>query len=119
MKIIKDIKEILPEVFHIQLLGDVDYVSYPELKKMFSKLISAGHYKLIIDFTYATHIDSSGLGAVTSAHIKANSHGGKILLVNNHKEINKIFDITGLSKVISIYPDIETALGNMNEELNS
>ncbi len=110
MKILKEVKTIKPDILYIELTGDIDYVSYSELKKLFAKIISKGTRKLIIDLTHASHIDSSGLGAITSAHIKISSLKGQIFLVSANKEINKIFDIAGLSKVIRIYPDTESSL---------
>ena len=110
MKVLKDLKETRPGLTLVELTGDIDYVSYSELKKLFSKLISSGHKNIIIDFTDTKHIDSSGIGAVTSANIKVNSLNGKLYLVSSKTEINKIFDITGLSKVMKIYPNVQMVL---------
>ena len=40
MKVLKDLKETRPGLTLVELTGDIDYVSYSELKKLFSKLIS-------------------------------------------------------------------------------
>lgn len=110
MKVLKDIKDIGSETAHVELTGDVDFVSYSDLKKLFAKVIAAGKKKIIIDLTDAKHIDSSGIGAITSAHIKINSLGGKIYIVSSNSSINKIFDLTGLSKVIKIHENLKSAI---------
>lgn len=115
MKILKDIGEIEPGTVHLELTGDVDYVSYSELKKLLSKIISSGTKKIIIDLSSAKHIDSSGIGAITSAHIKINSTGGKIYIVSCNEGINRIFDITGLSKVIKIHRDLSSAMSDIKK----
>ncbi len=111
MKSLKAIKELENNVTHIILQGEVDYVTYPDLRKLFSKLISEGKNKLIIDLMNITYIDSSGLGAIASAHVKVNSVGGFIKLINSKPDTKKILDIAGISKVIPVFTDLKSACG--------
>jgi anti-anti-sigma factor len=110
MKVLKDIKDLDDNITHIILHNEVNYATYPDLKKLFSKIISDNKRKLLVDLNNVAFIDSSGLGAIASAHIKLNSMDGILKLINKKDDIRKILDITGLSKVIEIFPDLDTAI---------
>ncbi|GEM_PF-391617 len=107
----------LSENIHlVSLEGDIDFLVYPELKKQLLKLIESGKINMIINLEKVNYIDSSGLGAITSAHLKVTSMGGNIKIVSPSTDINKIFDITGLSKVVKIFPSQEMAMESFNSE---
>ncbi len=110
-------KDISEQVHLVSLEGDIDFLVYPELKKQLLKLIESGKINMIINLDKVNYIDSSGLGAITSAHLKVTSMGGNIKIVSPNADINKIFDITGLSKVVKIYPNQESALTSFNAEV--
>lgn len=109
-------KDLSENVHLVSLEGDIDFLVYPELKKQLLKLIESGKINMIINLEKVNYIDSSGLGAITSAHLKVTSMGGNIKIVSPSTDINKIFDITGLSKVVKIFPSQEMALESFNTE---
>ena len=117
MNPIVESKDITDNIHLVSLEGDIDFLVYPELKKQLLKLIESGKINMIINLEKVNYIDSSGLGAITSAHLKVTSIGGNIKIVSPNADINKIFDITGLSKVVKIYPNYETALETFNAEI--
>ena len=110
-------KDITEKIHLVALEGDIDFLVYPELKKQLLKLIESGKINMIINLDKVNYIDSSGLGAITSAHLKVTSIGGNIKIVSPNADINKIFDITGLSKVVRIHPTFEAALETFNTEI--
>ncbi|MDQ7823823.1 MAG: STAS domain-containing protein [Candidatus Eremiobacteraeota bacterium] len=117
MNPIVESKDIAENIHLVSLEGDIDFIVYPELKKQLLKLIESGKINMIVNLDKVNYIDSSGLGAITSAHLKVTSMGGNIKIVSPNSDINKIFDITGLSKVVKIYSDYNTALSSFNAEI--
>lgn len=113
MKVLKGIKELDNHITHIILHEEVNYATYPELKKLFSKLILENKRNLVIDLCDVTYLDSSGLGAIASAHIKVSSIDGVLKIINKKSDIKKILDITGLSKVIEVLPDLDAAINSI------
>jgi anti-sigma B factor antagonist len=109
-------RDISENIHLVALEGDIDFLVYPELKKQLLKLIESGKINMIINLDKVNYIDSSGLGAITSAHLKVTSMGGNIKIVSPNADINKIFDITGLSKVVKIYPTQDNAMESFGAE---
>lgn len=109
MKIAKEITDMGDNVFLVPLQGEIDYVTYLEVKKLFAKLFAENKINLILNLEDVKYMDSSGLGAITSAHIKTNALGGSIKIVSPNRDINKVFDLTGLSKVVVVYKSVDEA----------
>ena len=110
MKVLKGIKDLDNNITHVILHDEVNYATYPELKKLFSKLISENKRNLVVDLCEVTYLDSSGLGAIASAHIKVSSVDGVLKIISQKSDIKKILDITGLSKVIEVLPNLDEAI---------
>lgn len=88
---------------YFYLEGEFDIYCYPELKKEFLEAIDDGYYNFIIDLTKVTYIDSTFLGVVGSLRKKTREHRGKIGLVIQDKNIRRVFEITGLDRILLIY----------------
>lgn len=116
MNPIVESKDVADNIHLVSLEGDIDFLVYPELKKQLLKLIESGKINMIVNLDKVNYIDSSGLGAITSAHLKVTSMGGNIKIVSPNADINKIFDITGLSKVVKIYPSFDAAVTSFKNE---
>ncbi len=107
---IKSLNEPDNNITAISFSGDIDYVTYPDMKKLFMRLTADEKNKFIIDLNKVTYIDSSGLGSITSLHIKTSKNGGFVKIISTNPEINKILKLTGLSKVIPVYENLDEAL---------
>src|ERR1700749_2063601 len=91
-----DIKteQLSGDAYVISLTGEVDLYTAPEFKQQLLEVISQGGKNVIVDFSGTTFIDSTTLG----------------VLVCSDRNITKIFEITGLDKVFTIYPTREEAV---------
>src|SRR5207244_245871 len=63
-----------------------------------------GARQVIVDFSQTTFIDSTTLGVLVGGVKRLRPNGGELLLVCSDRNITKIFEITGLDRVFSIYP---------------
>ena len=89
--------------------GEIDIYSAPEFKYSMLEAIEGHRNELIIDLTGVNFIDSTGLGVLVSASRQIINRKGKLLLVADDQIILNIFEITGINKIISIYPTIKEA----------
>lgn len=93
--------------------GELDLETAPLFKETIDKKLnqyeSVRH--LILDLEKVSFIDSSGLGAILGRYKRLSGQGGKISAVKVSKPIKRIFEISGLLKVISIYENCHQALG--------
>jgi anti-sigma B factor antagonist len=77
-------------------------------------LIAEGHRKFILNLAELSWINSSGLGLFIGARRLVDEAGGVMVLCNVNQRIQGILDVTALSTVWDIYPDIESALAELH-----
>jgi anti-sigma B factor antagonist len=88
----------------ISLAGEVDLYTAPEFKQQLLDVISKGGKQVVVDFTNTTFIDSTTLGVLVGGVKRLREQNGRLSLVCSDRNITKIFEITGLDRVFTIYP---------------
>ena len=94
----------------VEVSGEIDVYTAPRLREKIISLVDAGNYRLIIDMERVEFLDSTGLGVLVGGLKRVRQYDGGIDLVCTQGRILRIFRITGLSKVFSIYESVEQAL---------
>jgi anti-sigma B factor antagonist len=100
----------------IALTGEVDLYTAPELKTQMLDVIANGAMDVIVDFTQTTFIDSTTLGVLVGGVKRLREKGGRLSIVCNDRNITKIFEITGLDRVFTIYPTRTEAIERLDSE---
>ena len=98
------------ETYVISLTGEVDLYTAPEFKQQLLNVISEGGKDVIVDFTDTTFIDSTTLGVLVGGVKRLRAEDGRLSLVCSDRNITKIFEITGLDRVFTIYTTRDEAL---------
>ena len=93
----------------IEVRGEVDVHSAPELRDRLIEVLDAGHSSVVVDLSWLSFIDSTGLGALVAARNHANSTGATLRLVCKTERLLKVFRITGLHEVFEIHPTLAMA----------
>lgn len=95
----------------VKLNGEIDHHSSKTIKETIDNEYSAQNAKnIIIDFTNVSFMDSSGIGMIMGRYKKLVPRGEiKIFGVNDN--IKRIFDISGLHKIITIHESLQAATG--------
>jgi anti-sigma B factor antagonist len=114
-----DIKteQLSESTYVISLAGEVDLYTAPEFKQQLLEVISQGAKTVIVDFTSTTFIDSTTLGVLVGGVKRLRTNDGQLTLVCSDRNITKIFEITGLDRVFSIYESRADAVAAAGEEL--
>ena len=107
-----DIKteQVSENAYVISLAGEVDLYTAPEFKQQLLEVIGQGGKHVIVDFTSTTFIDSTTLGVLVGGVKQLRTNDGQLSLVCDDRNITKIFEITGLDKVFTIYASREAAV---------
>jgi anti-sigma B factor antagonist len=92
------------DAFVISLAGEVDLYTAPEFKQQLLEVIGQGGKQVIVDFSDTTFIDSTTLGVLVGGVKRLRTNEGQLSLVCSDRNITKIFEITGLDRVFTIYP---------------
>ncbi len=95
--------------------GEIDVYSAPKLRERLITLVDSGSYNLIVDMEAVEFLDSTGLGVLVGGLKRVRAHDGYIDLVCTQGRILRIFRITGLSKVFSIYDSVAEAVAAHGE----
>jgi anti-sigma B factor antagonist len=101
------------DAYVILLAGEVDLYTAPEFKQQLLEVIGQGGKQVIVDFTNTTFIDSTTLGVLVGGVKRLRTNEGQLSLICSDRNITKIFEITGLDRVFTIYPTRDEALSNV------
>ncbi len=89
--------------------GEVDVYTAPRLREKLVELVSQGKHQIIVDLESVDFLDSTGLGVLVGGLKRLRTHEGDLGLVCTQNRILKVFEITGLTKVFSIYESVDAA----------
>ena len=111
-----DIKteQLSDDSYVISLAGEVDLYTAPEFKQQLLDVIGKGAKNVIVDFSNTTFIDSTTLGVLVGGVKRLRTNDGQLSLVCSDRNIKKIFEITGLDRVFTIYPTRVEAVEQLN-----
>ena len=68
---------------------------------------------IIFDFKNIRFMDSSGIGVIIGRYKKISSEGGKVSVVNVNDRVKKIFNLSGMNKIINIYDTYEEVASSL------
>ena len=100
--------------FVIALAGEVDLYTAPEFKQQLLDVIGQGAKDVVVDFSDTTFIDSTTLGVLVGGVKRLRTNDGQLSLVCSDRNITKIFEITGLDRVFTIYPTRDEAISKLH-----
>jgi len=86
-----------------------------ELKNLLSTQMTMRQTKIIADLSQCSHIDSTFIGVLVISHKELIKKGGELKLIEPLEPANELFHLTGVNKIINIYPSIEEALKSFNK----
>jgi anti-sigma B factor antagonist len=98
----------------IALAGEVDLYTAPEFKQQLLEVIDQGGRDVIVDLSNTTFIDSTTLGVLVGGVKRLRTNDGQLSLVCSDRNITKIFEITGLDRVFTIYASRDEALSKLD-----
>ncbi len=98
-------------IFIVRIEGELDLSSVGEFRQTVDEVLDNQRSKyLLMNLEQLTFIDSSGLGAILGRYKKVNLLGGRILVTNIKPQITRIFELSGLHKILAVYPTEAEAL---------
>ncbi len=105
-----DVKTIPEDTFTVvEIRGEVDLYSSPDLRKVLLQLTSASTPVLIIDLGNVKYMDSSGVATLVEALQQVGKYDGKLKLAQLRDAVKDVFELSRLDKVFDIYSSLESA----------
>ena len=109
--------------FPVELTGGVPVVMAPEeiditnaggLRAALEQAAGNGAETLVVDLTRTRFCDSAAIHALVGAHKRARAAGGQVLLAVSGAAVPRIFEITGIDRVLPRFPSVAAALAHIS-----
>jgi anti-sigma B factor antagonist len=89
--------------------GEFDLVSAPVLERALSRLLDSDSELIIVDLRGLEFMDSTGLHVLIQAHQQMHEAGRRLALVRAREQVQRLFDLTGLTDALTIVDSPEDA----------
>ncbi len=99
-----------PDVAVLVLHGQADLHTAPELREQLHGVIDDGAFHVVVDLTDATFVDSMTLGVLLGGVKRLRPQGGQLRVVVNGPGLRRIFEVTLLDRVFSLFSTRAEAL---------
>jgi anti-sigma B factor antagonist len=81
-----------------------------KLRDVIQGLLNDGHRKLLLNMSDVLHIDSSGIGELMTTYTTVKRDGGELKLLNLHKNVRNLLQVTRLYTIFDVQDDLSTAV---------
>jgi anti-sigma B factor antagonist len=94
----------------VALAGELDLYSADAFRTALDEALEEGATRLAIDLTSVDFIDSVALGVLANAMKRLRTAGGGLAVVTGNPQIVRVFEITGLDRMLVLAPSLSDAL---------
>lgn len=103
--------EVKHDVLCIRLDGELDHHTAEELRELASKAIEQHDIRhIVLNLEHLTFMDSSGLGVILGRYKQIKQVHGEMVVCAISPAIKRLFDMSGLFKIIRLEQTEEFAL---------
>lgn len=95
-----------------KITTDLDYEGLE--KDVFGKL-NQNYFRIIFNLEHLTHTNSSGISLFMRTMTKARIMGGELVLANVNGNVEKIFKLSKLDEIYTIYPNTADAINHFKK----
>jgi anti-sigma B factor antagonist len=89
-------------VWLVGVRGRLDQSMTPQLNEKLTSLLKNGRYRLMVDLSGVTYINSGGLRCLVSAWRSTRAENGDLVLFGLNDRILEVFTMVGFDKVFKI-----------------
>jgi anti-sigma B factor antagonist len=86
----------------VQVGGEIDVATGPQLLAVLVELVDRGFYQLIVDVEQVTFLDCAGIRVLVDARRRVQEHGGSLRLVRPTRRVERVLALTGMTTVFPI-----------------
>lgn len=95
----------------IKVKQDLDHHNTLSIREQSDKLLDKGQIKSIVfDFSGTDFMDSSGIGVIMGRYKRLTLSGGKIFVTGINRNLDRIFRMSGLYRIVPKFDSIEEAV---------
>jgi anti-sigma B factor antagonist len=95
----------------IELKGRLDGATSKALEDRFAAILDGGAKQLVLDFAGLDYVSSAGLRVLLMAAKRIKTSQGRLAICALRPDVLEVFEISGFSKIFSLYASRAEALG--------
>ena len=107
--------EIDSGVWEIRIEGSLDWSNFAKVEDAIAGLFQKGVYRLVVNLKNTKYISSAGFGCFISSLDTAMKNNGDIVFAATPPEIQDVFNILGLSRILRFADDEKQALAQLKK----
>jgi len=93
----------------IKLIGTLDMNGTYSVEVDFVRHCAGANVRVLVDLSKVNYLSSIGIPMLINTARSVASRGGKMVLLNPQRNVTEILELTGISQIIDIYSDLQTA----------
>jgi anti-sigma B factor antagonist len=97
------------DVHVLELSGELDYHSSPELREKLTELTGKQAPKILVNLGGIDYMDSSGIATFVEAFQKTKRYQGRLILAALTATVRGVFEIAKLDSIFEITPTVAEA----------
>lgn len=101
------------DIHVLELAGELDYHSSPELREKLNELAAKQAAKVLVNLKAVDYMDSSGIATFVEAFQKTKRYQGRLILAELTDTVRGVFEIAKLESIFEISPTVNEGLGRL------
>ena len=98
----------------VEISGEIDHHCVTNARDQIDRAYSRLNARnIIFDFENVNFMDSSGIGMIIGRYRNIKDKGAKVAASNINSDLMRIFEISGLKKIIPCYKNIDEAVKSL------
>ncbi len=98
------------DVTLVAFAGNLDSNTSPRAQQVLDEVLASSGKKIVIDFTALDYISSAGLRILLGTAKRLSGAGGALHLFGLNQTVREVFDISGFSTILAVFPTEADAL---------
>jgi anti-anti-sigma factor len=107
--------EAAPGIWELRIGGSLDWSNFAKVETAIEGIFKKEIYRLVVNLKGCTYISSAGFGCFISSLDTAMKNNGDLVFAATPPEIQDVFNILGLSKILRFTPDTPSALAHFRK----
>ena len=102
--------ELQPGIYELRIEGSLDWSNFSKVEVALEEIFGRGVYRIVVNLRDARYISSAGFGCFIGSLDTALKNNGDIIFAATPPEIQDVFNILGLSKILRFAENADAAL---------
>ena len=107
--------ELAAGVYELRIDGSLDWSNFAKVETAIEEIFKTGCYKVVVNLKGTRYISSAGFGCFISSLDTAMKNNGDLVFASTPPEIQDVFNILGLSKILRFADDTKAAVAQFKK----